>query len=77
MAFQGWFRTYTVVTIAFTTVLAVLSLSNISAIIANQPTPWMGAMERASQYATNLWYAVLAVMLLRRQPLARGAPSAL
>jgi hypothetical protein len=30
----------------------------------------MGAAERASQYAMNLWYAVLAVVLLRKQPAA-------
>jgi hypothetical protein len=27
----------------------------------------MGAIERAAQYATNLWYATLAVVLLVRQ----------
>ena len=68
VAFRGWFRIYTVSTIVFTTVLAIISLSFVTALIANQPTPWMGATERASQYAMNLWYAVLAVVLLRRQP---------
>jgi hypothetical protein len=67
VAFRGWFRTYTVTTIVFTTALAIFSLSSVSAVIAGQPTPWMGATERASQYATNLWYAVLAVVLLRKQ----------
>ena len=37
-----------------------------AAVVANQPTPWMGATERASQYAMNLWYAVFAVKLLRQ-----------
>lgn len=73
IAFRGWFRVYTVATIGFTTVLAIISLSFVSAIIANQPTPWMGATERAAQYATNLWYAVLAVVLLRKQRLAPQA----
>lgn len=72
VAFRGWFRAYTVTTIVVTSVLAVISLSHVSAVIANQPTPWMGATERAAQYATNLWYAVLAVVLLRRQRSARG-----
>jgi hypothetical protein len=68
VAFRGWFRVYTVTTIVFTSVLAIASFSFVTALIANQPTPWMGAAERAAQYATNLWYAVLAVMLLRKQP---------
>jgi hypothetical protein len=54
-------------TIVFTSVLAVFSLSYVNDAIANQPTPWMGATERAAQYATNLWYAVFAVVLLREQ----------
>ena len=66
VVFRGRFRTYTITTLIFTSLLAIISLSHIRAFIANEPTPWMGATERASQYATNLWYAVLAVMLLRR-----------
>ena len=68
VAFPGRFRVYTIATIVFTMTLALLSMSYISAVVANRPTPWMGALERAAQYATNLWYAVFAVMLLRRQP---------
>jgi hypothetical protein len=64
VAFPGRFRVYTVATIVFTTILAIISMSFVPAVIANQPTPWMGATERASQYAMNLWYAVLAVVLL-------------
>jgi hypothetical protein len=67
VAFRGWFRVYTVATIVCTYVFAIIGLSKVPAFIANQPTPWMGAFERAGQYATNLWYAVLAVMLLREQ----------
>ena len=66
VAFRGWFRVYTITTIIFTTVLAIIGFSYVSAVIANQPTPWMGAIERAAQYATNLWYAVLAAMLVRQ-----------
>ena len=53
--------------IVVTSALAVISIQYVSAVIANQPTPWMGATERASQYATNAWYAVLALSLLRRR----------
>lgn len=66
VAFRGWFRVYTVVTIVLTSGLAVIGFSFVSAVIRNQPTPWMGAAERASQYAMNLWYAVLAAFLVRR-----------
>ena len=67
VAIPGWFRVYTVTSIVVTSALAVLGFSYVSAVIANEPTPWMGATERASQYATNLWYGVLAVVLLRRR----------
>ena len=76
VAFRGAFRTYTVATIVFSFVLAIIGFSFVDAVVANQPTPWMGAAERAAQYATNLWYAVLAVLLLREemtQPNRRGA----
>jgi len=72
IAFPGRFRIYTVTTIVFTTILAIISVSFVPAVLVNEPTPWMGATERASQYATNLWYAVLALMLMREQPLTGG-----
>ncbi|QQS46860.1 MAG: DUF998 domain-containing protein [Acidobacteriota bacterium] len=75
VAYRGWFRAYTIATILFTSVLAVIGFSYISAVIANQPTPWMGASERASQYAMNVWYAVLALMLLHQQRIVEGASS--
>jgi len=68
IAFRGRFRVYTVATIVFTTTLMIMSVSLITAFIANQPTPWMGAMERAGQYATNLWYAVFATVLIGQAP---------
>ena len=71
VAFRGWFRAYTIATICFTSVLALSGFAYIPAVIADQPTPYMGAIERTAQYATNLWYAVLALVLLRRQPTAR------
>lgn len=64
VAFRGGFRVYTVGTIIFTTVLAIVGFSFVGAVVANEPTPWMGAIERTAQYVTNLWYAVLAVRLL-------------
>jgi hypothetical protein len=48
-------------------VLAMTGFSYVTAVFTNQPTPWMGASERAAQYATNVWYAVFALMLLRER----------
>lgn len=67
IAFPGRFRVYTVATIVVTSLLAVMGLSHVTAVFSNRPTPWMGATERASQYLTNLWYAVLAVKLRPRR----------
>jgi hypothetical protein len=74
IAFKGRFRVYTITTIIFSFILAIKGFSYVPAVIANQPTPWMGAVERAAQYATNLWYAALAVILLKQQasPGVRG-----
>lgn len=72
MAFRGWFRVYTIATLAFTSVLSIYGFSFVPAVIANQPTPWMGASERAAQYAINAWYAVLAVHLIRTRGFRGG-----
>ena len=66
MAFPGRFRVYTIATLVFTTVLSIAGFSFVTAVVANLPTPWMGVYERAAQYAINAWYAVLAVLLMRR-----------
>jgi hypothetical protein len=65
IAFPGRFRVYTIASILLTTALALTSIRYVPAVIANEPTPWMGAAERAGQYITNVWYAVLAIMLMR------------
>jgi hypothetical protein len=41
--------------------------TQVTAIAANQPTPWMGLVERVSVYAPMLWLAVFSVLLLRRK----------
>ena len=72
IAWPGWFRRYTIATVSFSTALALTAIWSVMAFMANQPTPWMGAAERAGQYATNAWYAVFAIMLLRRDTAMRG-----
>jgi MFS family permease len=68
MAFPGRFRVYTVSTLAFTIGCALSAIWYVPAVVANDPTPWMGVFERAGQYTMNLWYAAFAVVLLRQQP---------
>jgi hypothetical protein len=68
VAFPGRFRVYTIATLVFTTALALSAIWFVSEFMAGRPTPWMGAVERTGQYVMNLWYAVLAVVLLRRKP---------
>ena len=64
IAFRGRFRVYTIATIVVTSIFPAMGLSHASAVFSGGPTPWMGATERASQYLTNLWYAVLAMKLM-------------
>jgi hypothetical protein len=40
---------------------------------AGQHTPWMGLTERINIYATMLWFAVLAIALLRARADCRHA----
>jgi hypothetical protein len=66
-AFGRGFRIYSAIT-----VLAMLGAggvvgTQIAAIAANQPTPWMGLVERISVYGPLVWMTVLAVMLLQEQ----------
>jgi hypothetical protein len=76
VAFPGRFRVYTLATLVFTAALALSAIGFVSEFMAGRPTPWMGAVERDTelfgQYVMNLWYAVLAVMLLRRKPAGPG-----
>jgi hypothetical protein len=67
IAWPGWFRRYTIGSLTFSTLLVIIGIRSIAAFMANEPTPWMGASERAGQYATNVWYGVMAVMLMRRR----------
>lgn len=66
-------RLYTLVTLAIVCGFGGWSTSTIAAIGAGQPTPWVGVIERIFWYAYQLWYAVVAVVLLRRADPDRGA----
>jgi Protein of unknown function (DUF998) len=61
------FRVYTVVTVVALLVFGFLTSLQAGRVGLNQPTPWAGLEERANIYASMLWFAVLAVTLLRSQ----------
>jgi hypothetical protein len=66
VAFGTRFRIYSAITIVLMLAAGGLVGTRIAAIASNQPTPWMGLVERISVYGPMIWIAVLAVMLLRR-----------
>jgi hypothetical protein len=61
------FRYYSYATILAIVVFGVLAGAQAGRIEANQPTPWLGIVERGNIYAIMLWVAVLAIGLLRVQ----------
>jgi hypothetical protein len=61
------FRYYSYATILAILLFGVLAGAQAGRIEANQPTPWLGIVERGNVYAIMLWVAVLAIGLLRAQ----------
>jgi Protein of unknown function (DUF998) len=61
------FRFFSYATILTMVVCGLLVGLQTSALTANEPTPWLGIEERMNAYASMLWFAVLAVALLRTQ----------
>jgi hypothetical protein len=59
------FRYYSYATILAMLLFGVLAGAQAGRIEANQPTPWLGIVERGNIYAIMLWVAVLAIGLLR------------
>ena len=74
MAFPGRFRVYTAITIVFTSILAISGFSYVSAVVANEPTPWMGLVERIAVYGPIVWTAVFALALWSRAEEAGSPP---
>jgi hypothetical protein len=66
-AFGKRFRLYSIATIVILVVFGVLTGLDQPQLEANLPTPWMGLWERIDIFATMLWIAVLAIVLLRAQ----------
>jgi hypothetical protein len=61
------FRYYSYATILAMLLFGVLAGAQAGRIEANQPTPWLGIVERGNIYAIMLWVAVLTIGLLRAQ----------
>ena len=61
------FRYFSYAMILAIVVFGVLAGRQIAQMGENQPTPWLGIVERANIYSIMLWVAVLAIGLLRAQ----------
>lgn len=61
------FRWYSIGTILILIVPGIFAFMYASQVFTNQPTPWLGLLERISQYGNSLWIAVLAIVLLREE----------
>jgi Protein of unknown function (DUF998) len=61
------FRYFSYAMILAIVVFGVLVGLQTGRVEANQPTPWLGIVERGNVYAIMLWVAVLAIGLLRAQ----------
>ena len=61
------FRYFSYATILAILVFGVWAGLQAGRVEANQPTPWLGIVERGNVYAIMLWVAVLAIGLLRAQ----------
>jgi len=73
-AFGSRFRLYTFATIALVLVFGAWSGTDAPLIEAGLATPWAGVKERIFWYAYQLWFAVLALTLLRQGAGQRGRP---
>lgn len=66
----GWrFALYTIATLVVMLFFGFWSAMDIPVVEAGDPTPWIGVKERIFWYSYQLWFAVLAVILIRRKPL--------
>jgi hypothetical protein len=63
------FRRYTCATLALVVVFGAWTGRDVPRLLAGEPTPWSGAKERVNIYATMLWIAVLAALLMHGEAL--------
>jgi len=67
-AFGTLFRVYSIITIFMVLAFGAWSGTYAPQLEQNLPTPWLGVIERIFWYAYQLWFSVLALMLLRQDP---------
>lgn len=73
VALRGWFRIFAIVVLGVVVLTGGSTGPLMGAIPADLPTPWLGALERASAYTTFVWLVALATVLLRRPDAPPGA----
>jgi Protein of unknown function (DUF998) len=66
VAFRGWYRLYSLISLAAVVTFFGLGLSYAPEVSAGQPTPFIGLYERVAFGAYFLWLFVLVALLLRR-----------
>jgi hypothetical protein len=66
-AFGKRFRLYSIATIIVLLVFGALMSMDVSKVAANEPTPWLGIIERINIFGAMLWILVLAIVLLRTE----------
>lgn len=67
VAYPGWFRLYSILTVVVMLGVGVASSAAIQGIEENN-TPWAGTFERINAYSLAAWFVVLAVTVMRRSP---------
>lgn len=73
--FDGKFFHYSIATIAVVVLFGTLAGLYGPRLAANEPTPWIGIMERVNIYACLAWIIVLAIKSLRlRRSVLEGKP---
>jgi hypothetical protein len=63
--FEKRFRWYSYATIFVTLVTGFMVGMQVEPMQANEPTPWLGVIERVTAYVPMLWIVVLSIALLR------------
>jgi hypothetical protein len=64
-AFSGWFRLYSLATMVVLLGFGAWTAVDAPMVSANVATPWLGVIERIMFASFLLWFAVLAIVLLR------------
>lgn len=71
-AFGRGFRRYSWASMLAVVVGGGLTFASAGRMVAQEPTPWLGVVERIMIYGYLLWIGVLAVMLVRHDGRGRG-----